>query len=263
MTSLSGLGIWIWQLAACEHGKVADIVAKAKRCGVTWVAVKAGESRSNGQVTRKLVDAFRAEGIECAAWWYSLPSTTYAQIALVRDLVNNQGVRHLICDAEIEWESQHDADGNVVAHDWRATARDFASKLRQAVGPDTYLADAPWPIVSAHPGWPWKEFGAVLDARMDQCYWMLAKQPFGHFAARADSNWGALADGPPRCPIGCMVDYAGREHAPVADLDDFLEHYAAAPARSLWSWQHLSPAEWETLERRAAASTGAPATASV
>ncbi|WP_394823724.1 hypothetical protein [Pendulispora albinea] len=252
MNMLSGLGIWIWQLAACERGRIDAIAEKAKRCGVSWVAIKAGESRSNGQVTRERVEVLRAAGIECAAWWYSVPTTVSAQIALARDLVHEQGVRHLICDAEFEWETSHDAHDKLVSHDWRTEARTFAARLRDAVGPDVYLADAPWSIVKAHPIWPWNEFGAVLDARMDQCYWRLARQPFAQFAARADAAWSALAGGPPRCPIGCMVDYHGTDHAPLHELDEFLDHYALAPAHSLWSWQHLSAAEWAVLEQRAA-----------
>jgi hypothetical protein len=56
---LSGLGIWIWQLALCERGDPAAIAAKAKRSGVSWVTVKSGDSRPNGQVTPQFVDALR------------------------------------------------------------------------------------------------------------------------------------------------------------------------------------------------------------
>src|SRR5438128_1152461 len=109
--ALSGLGVWIWELARCEGGDPAAIARKAIRCGVSWVTVKSGDARPTGQVTPALVNELRAGGIECAAWFYSVPGAaeTAAQLALVRHLVDVCGVRDIFIDAEIEWESRLDA----------------------------------------------------------------------------------------------------------------------------------------------------------
>lgn len=238
---LTGLGIWIWELAKCEGGDLDKIAQRCLSAGVFWVAIKAGGSSSNGQVTRARVEQLRAAGIEVAAWWYSVPGREEAigQYALLRDLVNVHGVHHLVMDAEIEWEQHGDR---------RLEALGFAQGLRRIIGPETYLADAPWPIVNAHPTFPWTEFGSIVDARMDQLYWPLSQTPFLAFAERADRQWANRHD--VRCPIGCMVDYSGTRHAPIADLTAFLDRYRDAPARSLWSWQHISADEWAVLEER-------------
>lgn len=242
MPPLSGLGIWIWQLSQCEHGNVDAIIAKAKSCGVAWLAIKAGENHSNGQVTKALVDKLRGAGIVPVAWWYCLPGApnTTAQLSFLAKLRADTGVEHFICDAEIEWEQgEH-----------RAEAATFAQELQMAVGFDAYLADAPWPIATLHPTWPWAQFGAVMAQRHDQLYWREAGQPFTVFAHRADAAWSQQPKVPARCPIGSTVNDAG-EHAPISELAAFLDHYALTEARSLWSWQHLSADEWALLKERA------------
>ena len=240
MMPLEGLGLWIWELAKCENGDVGAIAAKAKSCGVSWVAIKAGEEHANGQVTRARVDALRAAGIECAAWWYSCPRTTAGELALLRDLVTHQGIVHLIQDAEIEWESVPGANGKRVPHDFRAQAKAYAKQMRDTIGPDVFLADAPWARPKSHGGsFPYAEFGAVTNARFPQFYWELAEvagMPFEDFLAAADAQWAALPPITGVCPVGCAVDQHGVRHAPVAELGAFLDRYAARRATSLWSW---------------------------
>lgn len=242
-TPLLGLGVWIWELQRCESGDLDRLIDRATLSGVSWVAIKAGEDRPNGQITRQRVEYMQSAGIDVAAWWYCVPGATdtISQLAMLKELAEIHGVQHLICDAEIEWEEHGDR---------RPEAATFAQAIRRAVGPDVYLADAPWPIVSAHPTWPWGEFGSVVDARMDQSYWMQSGQPFATFAGRADANWEKRPQDV-RCPIGCTVNYSGTQHAPLSELGAFLDRYADNPARSLWSWQHLSANEWALLAERA------------
>src|SRR5258706_11359296 len=83
MTRLSGLGIWISEWDRCEGGDLSAIVRKATASGVSWVAIKAGESRSNGQVTRARGDALRGSGVECAPWGASPPADGAGGIALL------------------------------------------------------------------------------------------------------------------------------------------------------------------------------------
>src|SRR4051812_30639942 len=117
MMKLSGLGIWISDWSQCEGGHLPSLVGKAKASGVSWVALQAGEATSKDPLTRERVHALRAAGIECAAWWLSRPASAAAEIALLRDLVANQGVRHLIQHAEPEWERVNDSRGYRVAND--------------------------------------------------------------------------------------------------------------------------------------------------
>lgn len=255
MTPLTGLGIWIWDLPQCEGGDLRAIAAKAKRCGISWVCVKAGEKSLDAQFTPALVAALRTEGIECAAWWYSHPSSVDSELAYLRVLVERCGVRHLVLDAEEPWEREPN-DWSTV-RDWRAQAAAFAARLREAVGPDVFLADAPWARPRSHGGpFPYAQFGAVMDARMPQFYWHLAAvegEPYAHFVATADAQWAETAPGSLVCPIGSCVDAQGVRHAPVSELAAFLDRYADRAACSLWSWQHLNAAEWALLAQRARA----------
>lgn len=243
MTPLRGLGIWVWELARCEHGDPSAIAERARRAGASWVAVKAGDSRSNGQVTRALVEGLRAGGVECAAWWYSVPGTGDLQVAQLRELVDRAGVAHFVQDAEIEWETYGDH---------RAEAALLAERIRAAIGDDAYFADAPWPITHAHPTFPFDAFGAIAQARMPQAYYAVAELDGGEPAARylddGDRAWASSSA--PVCPIVSPVNANGSKHAPVSELAAALDRYAGREACSIWSWQHLTDAEWALLEQR-------------
>ena len=141
MTPLTGLGIWVWELDQCEGGNHTAIVAKAKRAGVTWIAVKCGEERSNGQVTAALVQDLAAAGIRPVVWWYCRPKDCPSQIAMLVAL-KAIGVTAFIMDAESEWD----------VPDQRPLAAQFAQSLRAALGPDAFLADAPWARPISHGG---------------------------------------------------------------------------------------------------------------
>lgn len=245
MIPLTGLGIWIWELRACERGDAAAIAAKARRAGVSFVVVKAGEETSNGQVTAGLVNDLRVGGLECAIWWYCRPRSFDSQLAMLKGLQDTAGVRHFVMDAEREWDSP----------DQRALAGQFAQRLRTTLGPDAFLADAPWarPLSHGSP-FPYAAFGAVMDARMPQFYWELAEaegEAYPHFIEAADAQWAATAADAVICPTLSTVNKDGTKHAPISELALALDRYAARSGVSLWSWQHLSPAEWALLEERA------------
>jgi len=247
MTPLAGLGIWIWELDKCERGNLAVIAAKAKACGVSHVIVKAGEEATNGQVTPALVATLRGAGIECAAWWYSRPTAIASQCALLEDLVQRCGVRHIVQDAEKEWDTP----------DQRPLGAELAQRIRQAIGADCYFADAAWARPALHGGYfPYAEFGGICNARSPQLYWQLAKpDPCGAFLAQADAEWAKIAPAQLICPTGSPVDYTGAVHAPLSETAAFLDRYAGGQSCSLWSWQHLSTLEWQLLATRARAAT--------
>lgn len=253
MAPLIGLGIWIWNLHACERGDPAAIVARAHAAGVSFVIVKAGEETSNGQVTAALVSALRAGGIECAIWWYCRPKMLDAQIAMLQGLQERAGVVHFVMDSEVEWDNP----------DQRAVAAQFAQRLRTALGPDAFLADAPWarPVSHGSP-FPYQAFGAVMNARFPQFYWELAEvagEPASHFFPMCDMQWQQTAPGQLICPALSPVNENGTKHAPVEELSAALDRYAARPSVSIYSWQHLLPTEWAMLDARAiAASKGIP-----
>jgi hypothetical protein len=244
---MKGLWIWIWELPKCDGGSARAIAARAKRCGVAGVIVKVGE---DGPVPEQLSSAFVQElaagGVACAAWWYCRPRALEAQIAML-EVIRDRGITAFVLDAESEWDSP----------DQRPLAKTFATNLRAALGPDVFLADAPWarPIKHRAP-FPYAEFGSVMDARMPQFYWKLAEEggePCDRFLADCDLEWAQTAPGALICPTLSTLNRDGTQHAPVSELAWALDRYAARQAVSLWSYQHLSVAEWAFLEERAAA----------
>lgn len=244
MNTLTGLGIWIWELGKCEGGSVAAIVAKAKKAGVSWLAVKCGEESSDGQVTRALVEGLVAGGIRPVVWWYCRPEKFASQIAMLVAL-KALGVTAFLMDAEAEWD----------VPDQKAEASTFAKELRAALGDDVFLADAPWARPLSHGGFfPYAEFGAVMNARMPQAYWELAEvagEPFASFMPAVDAQWAKVAPGETICPAFSTLNKDGSKHAPVAELAQALDRYADRAAVSIWSWQHLNAAEWALLDARA------------
>lgn len=243
-----GLAIWIWELPACERGDPGAIAAKAKASGVSTVFVKAGSTTDNGQVTAALVARLRTDGIDCVPWWYCVPSGLDAQIALLKSLQERAGATGFAMDAEVEWDKP----------DQREIAAQFAQRIRDALGKDAWLADAPWARPVSHKApFPYREFGRVMNCRMPQFYWELAEvagEPQAHFFDAADAEWEETAPGIVVCPALSTVNEDGTKHAPIGELAAALDRYAARPLVSLWSWQHLTAAEWALLEERAAIS---------
>lgn len=242
---LSGLGIWIWELAHCERGDLGAIIARCAACGVKWLAIKSGDSRSNGQMTRARLDELRDGGLQVAAWWYSVPGTADLQLEQLRALTQ-MGVTHFIQDAEIEWER---------GIDHRPGAGALAARIRAVIGADAYFADAPWPIRRAHPTFPFDQFGAIAQARMPQAYYAVAEldggRPPRKYLDEGDAAWASSKV--PVCPIVSPVNANGSKHSAVSELAAALDRYVSRPAVSIWSWQHLLPVEWDLLRMRARA----------
>jgi hypothetical protein len=246
-----GLGMWIWQLRHCDGGDLGAIVARCQRSGVRWVCIKSGDDNANGQISPELIRTFDAASIGVFTWNYCIPGALdtalqVKQIARLYDL----GIDGHFLDAEIEWELRGDR---------RPEAADFAKRLRDAIGtgPDAWLGHAPWPIVDAHPTFPWKEFGAITDAQCDQLYWTM-NFPYVKpvdFMARADKCWEMLAARIPeaatlRCPVGSCFN--SRQPATPDDVAAFLDRYAGGPFVSLYSYDACPHDVWAMLEQRAA-----------
>jgi hypothetical protein len=242
-TPMTGLWIWVWELSACERGSVPAILAKAKTSGVAGIILKCGEDGPTPeQVTPELVAEFAAAGVCLAVWWYCRPHAFDAQIAMLK-AVQAMGVTIFVMDAEKEWD----------VPDNRPAAAQFAARLRAELGPDAFLADAPWSRPVKHGGFfPYAGFGTVMDARCPQFYWQFAKpEAQTPFLADCDLEWQQTAPGQSICPALSPVNIDGTVHAPVSELAAALDRYASRQAVSIWSWQHLTAAEWDLLETRA------------
>ena len=142
-----------------------------KSQGVRYIIVKAATSDElfNGsysfpQFTRNLVNTAHAHGILIFGYNRSYGENVPGEIA-ISDFVFNQGADGFVWDAESEWESSQPWIGT----NGPALAWQLCSAVRSN-WPTKFLAHAPFPIISYHSSFPYKEFGYWSDAVMPQIY---------------------------------------------------------------------------------------------
>ena len=242
----SGLGIWLWQVPNCDGGDWSKIINRCQRSGIKWIAPKAGEGGAtpNHQwldlIARGVLNALWGAGIAVFPWWYSRPSTWKLEVQLAARL-QRDGVQGLIIDAEQEWQ------------DKPADAPQFASELRNAVGAATHVGHAPFDYPQYHAGFPYSTFDALADSVHPQMYWTEHGIPVDTMMNQVDAQWQRLAPGK-TCPVGVTYGSATQKEARskfhATDLSAFLDHYAGAPAVSLYSYDAAEPECWDFLEER-------------
>lgn len=250
---LHGPGYW-----AYDTTRLGDLVSLAERVvapiGGKWLALKGGDASSYGRFTESLVAAWRSVDVEPVFWWYSKPQQLNSQAEMLRAQVEN-GVIAFVIDAETEWEADWNGKSWMM-HDYRPLARAFSQQIREMIGEAAFFADAPWAIQSAHPVFPFKEFGSICNARMPQFYsavaaldreWTSPPTPqqlsasAQQFLTRADASW--LNEPVPVCPIVSNMNGSGAKRLSPSDLRYAWTRYADRPARSVWSIEWLSEEE--------------------
>jgi len=139
--------------------------------GIRYLVVKAATSDQlfNGclktpQFTSALVEAAHENGLWIFGYNRSYGADIKGEIA-VANYVFHQGADGFVWDAEAEWESSNPWIGAAGA----AKAWQLCSTVRSN-WPAKFLAHAPFPIISNHPSFPYKEFGYWCDAVMPQIY---------------------------------------------------------------------------------------------
>ena len=163
--------------------------------GIRYVIVKAATSdqlftacAKKPQFTRGLVAAAHASGLWVFGYNRSYGSNLKGEIA-VADYVFHQGADGYVWDAEAEWES---------ASPWiGATGAPRAWQLCSTVRsnwPTKLLAYAPFPIISYHQSFPYKEFGYWCDVAMPQIYhagWTGVVGSVSGGVNWTDANWAS------------------------------------------------------------------------
>jgi len=140
-----------------------------KNQGLRYIIIKAATSStlypssSNPQFTAEVVNAGHAAGLWVFGYNRSYGVDIPGEIA-VADYVFNVGADGFVFDAEIEWESHNLPDN-------QTKAIQLCSAVR-GNWPSKFLAHAPFPIISYHSTFPYKEFGYYCDAVMPQDYWI-------------------------------------------------------------------------------------------
>lgn len=175
-----GKGDWIYSLADATNGlgghfpfvtNEVSLMQFYRSQGIRFLVVKAATSDqlfkgcfAGPQFTRALVETAHTNGLWIFGYNRSYGSNIPGEIA-VANYVFNQGADGFVWDAEAEWENTSPWIGSTGP----AKAWHLCSTVRSN-WPTRFLAHAPFPIISYHPSFPYKEFGYWCDAVMPQIY---------------------------------------------------------------------------------------------
>ncbi len=163
-----------------------------KNQGLRYIIIKAGDgaslypSPSNPQFTADVVNAGHAAGLWVFGYNRSYGIDIPGEIGIADD-VFNAGADGFVFDAEIEWESSHLADNTT-------KAIQLCSGVR-AHWPSKFLAHSPFPIITYHPSFPYKEFGYYCDAVMPQDYWIQIGVTPSYMVSWMNSQWTTWQNG--------------------------------------------------------------------
>src|SRR6185312_5183944 len=164
-----GKGEWIYYMSSTTNklgGNVSAVTNEVslmkyfKSQGIRYIIVKAATSDQlfNGgynspQFTSNLCNIAHQEGMLIFGYNRSYGANVPGEIAIA-DYVFNQGADGFVYDAEAEWESNQPWIGqNGPAKAWQ-----LCSTVR-AHWPNKFISHSPFPIISFHNTFPYKEFG--------------------------------------------------------------------------------------------------------
>jgi peptidoglycan hydrolase-like protein with peptidoglycan-binding domain len=153
--------MWIWELPASSGGNVAEIIAKAKRYGVSTLIVKSSDGVEPwAQFTRATVSTFTAAGLHVCAWQYVYGLHPADEARLGAGAVRD-GATCLVIDAEGQYQGRY------------AAAQRYLSSLRAQVGANFPIGLAGLPYVDYHPAFPYSVFLGPGGAQynLPQMYW--------------------------------------------------------------------------------------------
>jgi len=176
-----GKGDWIWYVSWATNrlgGSAPSVVnlptlmAYYRSVGIQYVIVKAGTgstnfngSGSSPQFNSNLVHHAHVAGLLIFAYTRSYDDDVQGEINMAERCFA-LGADGWVIDAEAEWESGASQAGT----NGPARATQYGQGLR-ALFPNKFIAHAPFPIISFHSSFPYKEFGLFCDTVMPQAYW--------------------------------------------------------------------------------------------
>src|ERR1051325_5796548 len=197
-----GKGDWVYSMTDATNklgGHISSVTNENslmlfyKSQGIHYMIVKIGTGATlfNGcygfpQLTTYLINTAHANGILVFGYNRSYATNVAGEVAIA-DFVFNHGADGFVWDAEAEWESGAiGSQGPTLAWQQCSTVR--------SNWPNKFLAHAPFPIISLHNSFPYKEFGYWSDAIMPQIYHFSSAGLKGSPSACinwSDVNWSA------------------------------------------------------------------------
>lgn len=250
-----GKGDWIWYVswatnklggAAPEVVNLPTLMSYYKARGLQFIVVKAGTGSTNfhgggpgPQFNSNLVHHAHAAGLLIFAYTFSYDDDVPGEIAMAANCFA-LGADGWIIDAEAAWEN----GANQAGPNGPARAMQYGEGLR-ARFPNKFIAHAPFPIISFHSSFPYKEFGYYCDAVMPQAYW---KDIYGNDPAAVQRmvtnmnneyrTWQNSLTGiwtnsiKPIIPIGQTYNPTASQITTAAEVDEFFDRLRtnASPA---------------------------------
>jgi hypothetical protein len=142
---IRGIGLYVWEVNACEGGNVDAITRRLKNANVAWVAVKAADGAGAFPGwSAALVAQIKAAGIRCLGWHYiygSADGQPGGEIAAAYQALGAQPDGWII-DSEADIE-QH-------GHAGATSAANYCVALQSAF-PHIPLYLSSFPITTLHP----------------------------------------------------------------------------------------------------------------
>ncbi len=188
-----GKGDWIYFLNAATNRlggsvpavtDIPSLMAFYKGQAFQFLVVKAGTGSTNfnnNQFNSNLVLAAHAAGLKIFGYTRSYGDDVPGEIELATR-VYQSGADGFVIDAEAEWESSH------LGASGPALAVQLCSGIK-ARFPTRFLGHAPFPIISSHKTFPFREFGLYCDTVMPQDYWKSIGVTPEYMAAWRAQEW--------------------------------------------------------------------------
>ena len=192
-----GKGDWIYYVSQATNklgGNVTSVtnipslMSYYASQGVDYIIVKAGTGSTNfngggssPQFNSNLVYQAHAAGVKIFAYTRSYGDDIPGEVQMAADCYN-LGADGFVFDAESEWESG--AQGT----QGPTNAWTMLSQVKTNF-PTKFLAHAPFPYISLHSSFPYKEFGYWCDAVMPQDYWFSIGVTPTQMVTDMDTEW--------------------------------------------------------------------------
>lgn len=250
VSPLSGKGVWIRRIVACEQGDLAAIVTRAQAAGFTHVILKIadGAEAYNAdpltgeavELTRRLRDA----GLSVWGWHYLYGDKPRFKGRFEKDyhrLEADQAVQTVSTLREAGLQGYvMSAEGEYERAPGRADqATEFVATLRAGLG-DFPLALASWKFPNSHKRFPWAQFRqhSVLD--LPQVFWLGRHREAPAQLEKSFQQYAALKPRLPYLPVAPALFENGWRPSPT-DLDQFAARAMALglPGFNLWAWDYL------------------------
>lgn len=237
--------MWIWELAATDHGNLSQIIATAKADGIGTLMIKSGDGRTPwSQFNRTLVREIHAAHLKVCAWQYVYGNYAAAEAA-VGALAKRDGADCLVIDAEVQYQGRYVA------------AQTYVRDLRRLIGKNYPVGLAGLPYIQYHTNFPYSIFlgPGGTQYNVPQMYWIDIGTTVPYvFATTYEFNEIYQR---PIFPLGQL--YADSEGSPnslsIGQFNTIAKDYRATGV-SWWDFQSATPAWLLDTDRSSAAPAG-------